>query len=78
MKRYILQYKFNMITIHGEIKEVKNNELMFDKFEDLLAHYREKKNAKVKMFPYMQVYHDFHVYTCILEEQDIKKLDDFL
>ena len=76
MKRYILSWKFHCYTINFEEKSVENREESFDKFEDLLKFYREKKNA---LFAGCINYNtDFKVYTALLQEHDIKKLDEFL
>ncbi len=76
MKRYLLRWKFHKYNI--ELKEVgiEDREQYFDKFEDLLTCYREKKNA---LFSGCINYNtDFKVYTAIMEQQDIKKLDAWL
>ena len=76
MKKYFLQWKFHMYTINFEEKSVENREQSFDKFEDLLKCYREKKNA---LFANCINYNtDFKVYTALLQEHDIRKLDELL
>lgn len=76
MKRYFLRWKFYLYTIDFEVKEVQQREECFDKFEDLLKCYREKKNA---LFSGCINYNkDFEVYTAVLQQQDISKLDDLL
>lgn len=76
MKRYILRWKFHAYNINFSEISVEDREECFDKFEDLLRCYREKKNA---LFANCINYNtDFKVYTCILEEHDIAKLDALL
>lgn len=76
MKRYCLRWNFHLYTINFEEKEVKQREEYFDKFEDLLKCYREKKNA---LFAGCINYNtNFEVYTVELKQQDIKKLDELL
>ena len=76
MKRYFLRWKFHLYTIDFEEKSVEDREECFDKFEDLLKCYREKKNA---LFSGCINYNtDFEVYTAELKQQDIKKLDELL
>ena len=76
MKRYCLRYKFHVITINMEEKSVEQREHFFDKFEDLLKCYREKKN--VLAYGCINCNTDFEVYTVELKQQDIKKLDELL
>lgn len=76
MKRYILRWKFHLYTVQFEEKSVEDREAYFDKFEDLLKCYREKKEA---LFAGCINYNtDFEVFTCVLEKQDISKLDALL
>lgn len=76
MKRYVLRWKFHMYTINFEEKSVEDREEVFDKFEDLLKCYREKKNA---LFAgHINYNTDFKVYTALLQEHDITKLDELL
>ena len=76
MKRYFLQWKFHCYTINFKEKSVEDREESFDKFEDLLKCYREKKNA---LFANCINYNtDFKVYTAELQQQDIRKLDSYL
>ena len=76
MKRYFLRWKFHLYTINLEEKSVEDREASFDKFEDLLKFYREKKNA---LFAGCINYNtDFKVYTALLQEHDIEKLNALL
>lgn len=76
MKRYCLRYKFHVYNINLEEKSVEEREHFFEKFEDLLKCYREKKNA---LFANCINYNtDFKVYTALLQEHDIAKLDALL
>ena len=76
MKRYFLRWKFHLYTVQFEEKSIEDREASFDKFEDLLKCYREKKEALFAgCIPYNT---DFEVYTAILEKQDISKLDALL
>ena len=76
MKRYCLRWKFHLYNINFEEKGIEEREIFFDKFEDLLKCYREKKNA---LFANCIHYNtDFEVYTAEFKQQDIKKLDEFL
>ena len=76
MKRYFLHWKFHLYTINFEEKRVEDREEVFEKFEDLLKCYREKKNA---LFAGCINYNtDFKVYTAELTEQDISKPDELL
>lgn len=76
MRRYLLRWKFHLYNIHLEEVKIETREEYFDKFEDLLKCYREKKEA---LFAGCINYNtDFEVYTVVLEKQDISKLDAFL
>ena len=76
IKRYVLRWKMHIYNINFEEKSVETKEETFEKFEDLLKCYREKKQA---LFAECINYNtDFEVYTAILKKQDIKKLDEFL
>ena len=66
----------HIYNINFEEKSVETKEETFEKFEDLLKCYREKKQA---LFAECINYNtDFEVYIAILKKQDIKKLDEFL
>lgn len=76
MKRYILQWKFHVYNIQFQEVRIEDREECFDKFEDLLKCYRQKKNA---LFAETIHYNtDFRVFTCIMEEHDISQLDALL
>lgn len=76
MKRYLLRWKFHKYNIALQETGVEDREAYFDKFEDLLKCYREKKEV---LFAGCINYNtDFEVYTVVLEKQDITKLDAFL
>lgn len=76
MKMYLLKWKMHVYTVQLKEKEVRPKEQYFDKFEDLLTCYREKKNA---LFCGLINYNtDFEVFTVEYTQQDIKKLDAFL
>ena len=76
MKMYLLKWKMHVYTVHLEEKEIRPKEQYFDKFEDLLGCYREKKNA---LFCGLINYNtDFEVFTVEYTQQDIAKLDAYL
>jgi hypothetical protein len=74
--KYLLTYKFHLYTINFTEKEVQDRCETYEKFEDLLADYRKKKNA---LFANCINYNtDFKVYTLQATEQNISKLDALL
>ena len=76
MKMYLLKWKMHIYTVQLKEKEIRPKEQYFGKFEDLLACYREKKNA---LFCGLINYNtDFEVFTVEYTQQDIKKLDAYL
>jgi len=76
MKRYLLRWKFHKYNIALQETGVEDREQYFDKFEDLLKCYREKKKAMVAGCIYYNT--DFEVYTFVLEKHDIAQLDALL
>lgn len=70
---YVLEYDFHMYTVNMECKKVEKRRHYFDKVEDLLQAYREKKDA---LFMGCIKYNDnFKIYKAIFEEIDIKEID---
>lgn len=62
-----------MYTVNMECKKVEKRRHYFDKVEDLLQAYREKKDA---LFMGCIKYNDnFKIYKAIFEEIDIKGID---
>lgn len=70
---YVLEYDFHTYTVNMECKKVEKRRHYFDKVEDLLQAYREKKDA---LFMGCIKYNDnFKIYKAIFEEIDIKGID---
>lgn len=70
---YVLEYDFHIYTINMECKKVERKRLYFDKVEELLEGYRNKKDA---LFMGCIKYNDnFKIYRAIFEEIDIKGID---
>ncbi|AVM69738.1 hypothetical protein C3V36_11105 [Lachnospiraceae bacterium oral taxon 500] len=73
---WVLEWDFHLYTVNFEEKEVNREILYFDRFEELLATYRKKKNA---LFMGCLNYNtNFKLYKGNCEEADIKSLDELL
>lgn len=76
MKVYVLEYDFTVYTVNLEAKETKKKKEFFDKIEDLIAEYREKKEALFMGF--IKYNSNFKIYEAIFHEMDISAVDALL
>ena len=73
---WVLDYDFHLYTVNFEEKGVKRETLYFDRFEELLATYRKKKEAL--FYGCLNYNTNFKLYKGSCEEVDIKSLGEFL
>jgi hypothetical protein len=76
MKIYVLEYDFTVYTVNLEAKETKRKREFFDKIEDLIAEYREKKEALFMGF--IKYNNNFKIYEAKFYEMDISAVDVLL
>lgn len=70
---WMLQYDFHQLTIQLQEKKVVTKKLYFDRIEELLEAYREKKDA---LFMGAIPYNDnFHLYRVNFQELDLSQID---
>lgn len=76
MQYWMLQYDFHLYNINMECKEVITKREFYERVEDMLRAYREKKEA---LFMGIIKYNtDFHIYKCDFEEVDTAGIDILL
>lgn len=73
---WVLEYDFHLYTIIFEEKEVKKKTLYFEKVEELIATYRQKRDA---LFAGCITDNDnFKIYRAVCEEMDPKMVEALL